>query len=194
MKHRMIILLILIINILIFSTVTTASSLWSDEAGDMYQNNESVYMLGDVVTVIIEENSDAVQSANTSTSQGSSAEAGAGVGLFSFLKNFSFSYDDEDDAQGQTQRSGQIEADITTTIVDIYENGNYKIEGTKSIKINGEEQIIRLNGVIRKEDISEENTISSTKVAEARIEFEGQGVVTEKQRPNIFQRILNWIF
>lgn len=196
MKHRMIILSLLIVSIyiLFIPAVSTAASLWSDKASKMYQNKETVYSEGDVITVIIEENSDAVQSANTSVSQGSNAEAEAGTGLFDFITNFGFSYEDGDDAKGQTQRSGKIEADITTLIVDIIENGNYKIEGTKKIKINGEEQIIRLTGVIRKEDISEENTISSKKVADANIEFEGKGIVTEKQKPNIFQRILNWIF
>lgn len=196
MKHRMIFLsmLIFVITIMVWPTAAADTSLWSDKADGIYQEKEDEYTKGDIITVIIEENSDAVQSANTSTSQGSSAEAGAGTGLFDFITSFGFNYDDEDAAEGQTQRSGQIEADITALIVDVLESGNYKIEGIKKIKINGEEQIIRLTGIIRREDISDENTISSKKVAEASIEFEGKGVVTEKQKPNIFQRILNWIF
>ena len=144
--------------------------------------------------MIIAENSDAVQSANTSVSQGSSASAGPGLGIFSFLTNFGFNYADDDDAAGETKRSGQIKADITTLVIEKFSSGNFMISGSKTIRINGEEQLIKLAGIIRPEDVSPENTILSTRIADARIEFEGKGVVTEKQSPNIFQRVLNWIF
>ena len=110
------------------------------------------------------------------------------------MRSFGFSYADDDGAQGQTQRAGSISADITTLVVDILDNGNLQIEGSKVIKVNGEEQIIKLTGIVRKEDITKENTIPSWKIANANIELEGEGFITEKQRPNIFQRILNWIF
>lgn len=192
MKSRVLLLLFAIL--LSVSVVSASNSLWSDDSANLYKSKEKAYSVGDIVTVIIEEDTNAVQSANTSTSQGSSVDAGAGFGLFSFLTSFGFNYGDDDDAQGQTQRTGSIEADITATIVDTTDNGNFKIEGTKKIKVNGEEQIIKLLGVIRKEDIDEENNVSSKNLADASIELEGQGVVTEKQRPNIFQRFLNWIF
>ncbi|MFW5972276.1 MAG: flagellar basal body L-ring protein FlgH [Bacillota bacterium] len=188
------IVFILIIMIFLLNTTTGAISLWSEESANIYKSKEKVFVPGDVVTIIIEETSDAVQSANTSLSQGSSVDGGGGLGLFSFLETFGFNYSDQDDSEGQTQRSGTLNADITTQIVEVMDNGNLKIEGTKTIKINGEKQVINLSGVIRPGDINEENNVSSQKVANASIDFEGKGVVSEKQRPNIFQRILNWIF
>lgn len=195
MRSRLI-LILTVLSILFFLPMvsTASSSLWSDNIGDIYKEGDREFTIGDIVTVIIEENSTAVSSANTSTSQGSSVDAGAGLGIFDFLSNFGFSYADDDDSQGQTQRTGSITADITTLIVDILDNGNLKIEGTKKLKVNGEEQLIYLEGIIREEDITRENTVPSWKIAEASIELEGQGIVAAKQRPNIFQRILNWIF
>lgn len=184
----------LMIFIFLFSIAAYASSLWSDESADMYKNKKKDYQLGDVVTVIIEESTNAINSANTSVSQGSSVDAGGGLGLLNFLKSFGFSYSDQDGSEGETGRSGSISADITTMIVDVYANGNFKIEGTKRSKINNEEQIIKISGVIRPEDISEDNSISSKKLADASIDFEGKGVVSAKQEPNIIQKILNWIF
>jgi flagellar L-ring protein precursor FlgH len=188
---------LLVLIVLLFSTNLTAlgsNSLWSDKAASLYQDQEITFELGDVITVIIEEDTDAVQSANTSVSQDSNISAGPGLGIFDFIKNFGLNYADKDGAEGETARSGQIRGDITTLITEVYSNGNFKIVGTKTIKINGEEQVIRLSGIIRPEDITEENTITSKKVADASIEFEGQGVITAKQQPNIFQRILNWLF
>lgn len=171
-----------------------ASSLWDDKAAGMYQDEKNEFELGDVITVIIEEEADAVQSANTSTDQSSSISAGPGLGIFEFIASLALNYSDEDDAEGETQRTGKIEADITTQIIEKYPNGNFKIEGKKTIKVNNEQQIIKITGIIRPDDISSENTISSKKVADSSIEFEGKGIVNEKQRPNLFQRILNWIF
>lgn len=194
MRSRFIFLLT-ILAILFLSVFASASnSLWSDNFVDIYREKEREFEIGDIITVIIEENTAAVSSANTSVSQGSSVNAGAGFGIFDFLRSFGFSYADDDDAQGQTQRAGSINADITTLVVDILENGNLQIEGTKKIKVNGEEQIIKLSGVVRREDITKENTVPSWKIANASIELEGKGFITEKQRPNLFQRILNWIF
>lgn len=194
MRSRFIFLLT-ILAILFLSVFASASnSLWSDNFVDIYREKEREFEIGDIITVIIEENTAAVSSANTSVSQGSSVNAGAGFGFFDFLRSFGFSYADDDDAQGQTQRAGSISADITTLVVDILDNGNLQIEGSKVIKVNGEEQIIKLTGIVRKEDITKENTIPSWKIANANIELEGEGFITEKQRPNIFQRILNWIF
>lgn len=194
MRSRFIFLLT-ILAILFLSVFASAfNSLWSDNFVDIYREKEREFEIGDIITVIIEENTAAVSSANTSVSQGSSVNAGAGFGIFDFLRSFGFSYADDDDAQGQTQRAGSINADITTLVVDILENGNLQIEGTKKIKVNGEEQIIKLSGIVRREDITKENTVPSWKIANASIELEGKGFITEKQRPNLFQRILNWIF
>lgn len=194
MRSRYLILFT-ILGILFLSVLVTASnSLWSDNIRDIYSEKEREFQIGDIITVIIEENTAAVSSANTSVSQGSNVNAGAGFGLFDFLRSFGFSYADDDGSQGQTQRAGSINADITTLVVDILENGNLQIEGTKKIKVNGEEQIINLTGVVRREDISKENTIPSWKIANVSIDIEGEGIIAEKERPNIFQRLLNWIF
>ncbi len=186
--------MILIFFILLYNVSISATSLWSDESADIYKNKKKEYQIGDVVTVIIDESTNAVNSANTTVSQSSSVDAGAGVGIFDFLRSFGLSYSDQDDSEGQTERSGSITANISTLIVEEYSNGNLKIEGTKTTKINGEKQMIKLTGIVRPEDITKENSISSKKIADASIEFEGKGVVAAKQEPNIFQKILNWIF
>ncbi|ACL70405.1 flagellar basal body L-ring protein FlgH [Halothermothrix orenii] len=188
-------LIFMVCLLLLVSPLTGAdnNSLWSDESASIYEDRQE-FKVGDVITVVIEENSSAVQSANTSTSQESNIDAGPGLGIFDFIKAFGFSYSDEGQADGQTQRSGIIEADLTTQIVEILPGGNFRIVGRKTIKINGEEQYIKLSGIIRPEDVTLDNTVLSTKVAEASIEFEGEGIVTEKQKPGLFERIMNWIF
>ncbi|HLV10051.1 MAG TPA: flagellar basal body L-ring protein FlgH [Halanaerobiales bacterium] len=193
MRRRLLSLMIFIL-LLVVSFTVESSSLWSDEAAGLYQGEKPAYEIGDIVTVIIEENIDAFQSANTSTSQDSSVDSSPGLGIFDFLKVFGFRYSDSDGSEGATSRTGQVQGDITTLITEIYPNGNFMIEGIKKVKVDGEEQTIRLSGIIRPDDIEEDNSINSKKVADASIEFEGQGVIADKQKPNVFQRILNWLF
>lgn len=192
--NKRLVILSFILFLFSFSLITSANSLWSNQFLNIYQDYQREYEQGDVITVIIEETANAVQSANTSTSQDSKVSAGPGLGILDFFRSFSLNYSDADNADGQTQRSGALKADITTQIIEIQGNGNLKIAGSKSIKINGEEQIINLTGIIRADDITLDNTVSSTKVAEASIEYEGKGDIAAKQRPGILSRLFNWLF
>jgi len=183
-----------IIMLLIFIAVSPAAaeSLWSDNSKDLYQDYPD-YEMGDIITVVIEEDASAIQSANSDASQGSDYNAEGG-GLLDFIPFFDFSYSDSESADGQTQRSGTLEADITTQVVDLRENGNLKIQGTKRVKINGEIQTIILEGVIRPQDINFDNEVSSKRVSNANIEYEGEGVVGDKQDPGVLTRLFNFIF
>ena len=187
--------IIILSFLLILSTagVAASNSLWSEESADMYEDRKA-FKKGDIITVTISENASAIQSANTDSSQSSSVGAGGGTGLMNFLESFGLEYSDEDSADGQTGRQGTFEADITTQIVEIKENGNFKIEGEKKITINEEEQILTLAGVIRPEDISLENNISSRKVAQAEIGYKGKGPIAHKQKQGILSWLLGWIF
>lgn len=183
----------LILLVLILSPLVTAESLWSDESQDLYQDYPD-YQMGDIITVMIEENASAIQSANSDASQSSNYNAQEGGGILDFIPFFDFSYSDSETADGETQRSGTLQADITTEIVELKENGNLKIRGNKRVKINGEIQTIVLEGVIRPKDINFDNQISSKRVSNANIEYEGEGVVGDKQKSGLLTKVFNFIF
>lgn len=185
-------LILLLAFLLLYSFTAAAESLWSEDAAGFYQDFPE-YETGDVITVVIEENANAVQSANTDTSQDASYSSNSG-GFLDFIPFIDFNYSDSESADGATQRSGILEADITTQIEEVQENGNLLITGTKMVKINGEVQTIRLNGVVRPEDVDFNNEISSKKVADAQIEYEGDGTVGDKQEPGVLTKLVNFIF
>lgn len=184
---------ILIIIIFLATLPVAAKSLWSDNNQDLYQDYPD-YEMGDIITVVIEEDASAIQSANSDASQSSEYSAQEGGGILDFLPFFDFSYSDSETADGATQRSGTLEADITTQVVELAENGNLKIQGKKRVKINGEIQTIVLEGVIRPQDINFDNEVSSKRVSNANIEYEGEGVVGDKQAPGVLTRLFNFIF
>lgn len=185
--------IILSLILIIFSIPAAADSLWSDNSANFYQDFPD-YQVGDIITVVIEEDASAIQSANTGSSQDSDYNSSGGTNFLDFIPFFDFSYSDSESADGQTQRSGTLEADITTKIIEIEENGNLEIEGRKKVKINGETQTIILSGVIRADDINFENEISSKRVASANVEYEGEGPIGDKQESGILTKFFNFIF
>ena len=184
---------IVIIMILITGLPVESNSLWSEEQTSMYRDKQD-YNIGDLVTVLIEEDASAVQSAVSGSSKGSELDIGAGSGILSFLNPFSFGYSGSDTADGSTERAGTLEADITVTIEEVLDNGNFRIAGNKNIKINDETQKIKLTGIIRPSDIKADNTIESQLVADPEIEYEGKGIIGDKQDRGIVSRIFNFIF
>lgn len=192
-KNIKISFIFLLLFLVLAANLANAESLWSDNSQELYQDYPN-FELGDIVTVVIEEDASAIQSANSDTSQNSEYNAAEGGGILDFIPFFDFSYSDSETADGRTQRSGTLEADITTEITELKNNGNLKIRGSKRVKINGEIQTIILEGTIRPKDINFDNEISSKRVSNANIEYEGEGVVGDKQRPGILTRVFNFIF
>lgn len=184
---------LVIVLVIITGTVLNANSLWSDEQSNMYSDKDD-YEIGDLITVLIEEDASAVQTAVSDSSNGSDVDVGAGSGILSFLNPFSFGYSGSDSADGSTERTGTLQADITVTIVEVMDNGNFKIEGDKNIKINDETQSIKLSGIVRQSDIKADNTIESKLIAEPEVEYEGKGIIGDKQDRGIISRIFNFIF
>jgi flagellar L-ring protein precursor FlgH len=78
-------------------------------------------------------------------------------------------------------------------VIDLDTNGNLIIEASKMLKVNQDEQMVTVRGVIRPEDVGPNNSVFSTAIADASIEYSGEGAVTTGQRPGIIMRILNWL-
>jgi flagellar L-ring protein precursor FlgH len=87
-----------------------------------------------------------------------------------------------------------LSAYITAQVIQVLPNGYLVIQGSRQVRVNNEDQMINVQGIIRTEDINANNIILSTYIAEARIELTGQGVVSDKQRPGWLARILDWVW
>ena len=85
-------------------------------------------------------------------------------------------------------------ADIAAKVVDVMPNGNLLVEGRKEVTVEKEKRFLVVSGIVRPIDIEFDNSVPSTKVADARIEYIGKGVISDKQRPGIFHRIFDWVY
>jgi flagellar L-ring protein precursor FlgH len=177
-------------------------SLWSEEVayGDLFSDPKA-RRAGDILTIKIVESSSASNSADTSTDRESSLRAG--VDEFFGIKPSTFNLQDlsvsggiesEFEGSGSTTRSGSLEAFITVRVVEVMPNGNMKIVGSREIMVNNEKQIMTIYGVVRPRDVSDDNVVLSTFVADARIAYSGAGIVDDRQRPGWVANALNTIW
>lgn len=182
-------------------------SLWREGKEAFLFTDNKARWPGDLVTVKVVETHSAVNQAKTETSRDSVVEAkvnnllGAPLhfGLDriwpgGFRPEVGASTKTDFQGEGTTSRSTQIIATITCRVVQVLPNGNLLIEGHREVKLNREREYITLRGIVRPEDIGPDNSVLSTAISDAVIEYSGRGVVSEKQGPGFLTRILDLIW
>ncbi len=98
------------------------------------------------------------------------------------------------DGSGSTIRRDKFIATVSVRVVDVYPNGNMFIKGKKEVTINNEKQYIWLSGFVRPEDVSFDNVVLSSAIADAKISISGKGVIADKQAPGFGHRIFDWVW
>ena len=152
------------------------------------------FKVGDIITVIIEENTTASSDAQTATNYKNETSGGAGTGTLSFIPLWGLDSESKYKGDGQTDRQGSISGEMTAKIVEVLPNGNFKVEGKRLIRINGEHEMILVSGIVRARDIDAKNRVRSTHIADAEIVYDGKGVVDAGHEPGLFTKLVNWLF
>ena len=93
---------------------------------------------------------------------------------------------------GCTGRSGGMVAQISVTVESVLPNGDLKVAGEQQLNINGDKTNIRIRGRVRQADISN-NAVLSNRLADAMIDYDGTGFVTNSAKPGLVARIFNWL-
>jgi flagellar L-ring protein precursor FlgH len=180
-------------------------SLWSSAQSNNLYSDVKARSVGDIVTINIVESSSASKNAETKTERESGLSANW-TGLFELIAkglkihktpigvSHQIDFSNQFDGKGETTRTSSMTAYITARVVHVLPNGNLVIRGTRQIQVNNENQYISIRGMIRPEDISSTNIILSTFVAEAVIELNGYGVISDKQSPGWLARIVDWVW
>ena len=98
------------------------------------------------------------------------------------------------EGQGTISREGQLVANITALVDEVLPGGVMRISGEQKIEFNNEIQHIRISGLVRPEDISGDNIVLSTRLANSEITYVGDGLLGSRQEPGIITRFFNWLF
>jgi len=179
-----------------------AGSLWPADDRTFFYGDRKAFRIGDVLTVRVSESAKASNTANTDLSRSSAntAEITAMLGLQGALARsdltnlLDVTADSSHAGAGSTKREGQLTASITSVVKEVLPNGSLVIQGMRSVTVNNEEQFMTLTGIVRQEDISRDNSVSSAQIADARIAFGGVGIVADKQRSGWGTWVFDWLF
>jgi flagellar L-ring protein FlgH len=169
---------------------TSPGSLWRDgRSSAMLYTDARALRENDLVVVKVEEVADARRSADTDVTHDSNTKATLG-----FLQasapapatgtslELSGGLDKRFKGQGSTARTERLTATVPALVRKVLPNGNLFIEGHRVVLVNAEEQHFYISGVVRPIDIDQENSVKSSMIADAEIEFTGNGILSDNQR------------
>jgi flagellar L-ring protein precursor FlgH len=197
-------------------------SLWRGEASRRFLAFENrAKRVGDIVTVLIEESAEALNEASTELERESdfNARLNSGLalqtlvsrpilGILSFLGFTDQRAENEPDSElsiidatttadfegeGRLERKATFSTNVACMVTGVTPSGLLRVEGTRNLTINQETQVIRLSGWVRPEDVRIDNTVPSTLIASAQIEYSGVGVVSDEQRVPLLTRIFKLV-
>lgn len=183
-----------------------ADAAWQRNPGGIY-NPQTGYALfedpkaraaGDLLTVLLVERTQAQKSAATSTSKEGNTEignptlfgrpltrGGAEVGAFGLESSRGF------DGKGDSSQSNRLSGSITVQVVERLPNGNLVVSGEKNLELNQGSERVRLSGIVRAVDVRPDNTVTSDRVADARIQYVGRGALADANAQGWLSRFFN---
>ena len=186
--------------------VTQPNSLWSSNRKNFF-DDQRADEVGDILTVMIDIQDEAQLDNETERTRGSSegAELPALAGYEAALGRIlpeaidpgnlaSFGSNSTTNGQGSIEREEEITMKMAAVITQVLPNGNFVIHGSQEVRVNFEKRILNVDGVIRPEDISINNTINHDQIAEARIAYGGEGHITDVQQARYGQQVYDILF
>lgn len=177
-----------------------AQSLWRSDSSRALVADRKARAIGDLVTILVQENNTATKDNSTSTKKANGIDASISSFLYSpaasglltkggQLPALKLQSEQSFDGSGKISNSEKITARISVRIMDVLPNNNLVVEGRRTTSFAGETQEAVLRGVIRPDDIAPNNTIYSYNVADATIKYVSSGTVSDNQRKGWFTRI-----
>ncbi len=170
---------------------------------DLYADGRA-RRVGDVILINVVEYSEAESEANTSTGKSSNTNLGVNaffgkssiplLGAVGTEDMFGATSESTFSGDGSTDRANYVQATVAARVVRVYADGLMQVEGARETRVNNETQYIVVRGLVRPRDVSSENTINSTSMADAQIEYYGSGVISDKQKPGWLTRLLDVVW
>ncbi|HEU4671156.1 MAG TPA: flagellar basal body L-ring protein FlgH [Dyella sp.] len=173
--------------------------------GSIYHDNQNMelfadpraHRVGDILTVVLQESTQASKKASTSTSKKdkTSLDAptllGKAVTFNGNPASIGLSGDRSFAGDGSSSQSNQLSGQITVTVAQRLSNGNLVVRGEKWLTINQGKELIRISGIVRPQDINPDNSVSSSRVADARISYTGRGSLADANTQGWLSRFFN---
>lgn len=165
--------------------VSTGSLFRTNYVNNIYSDSKA-HRVGDIISVILSESTQAQKNAKTELKKANSAQLDPITGFGALPINFKgdaiqFGINQTNDFKGDSKsnQGNSLSGNISVHVLRVLPNGNLIIRGEKWMTLNNGDEYIRLTGIIRPQDITSDNTITSQKIANARIQYAGTGTFAE---------------
>lgn len=205
----LLLLMAIILAALIWAELSWADSIWNGSAAQpssLYSTTKGEFKIGDIVTIMLVENVSATNTASLDTDKETELDMEFNefddiFGLthlfgrpLSVDPSFNIDTENEFEGDGSSRRSSVITGTISGQITEVLPNGNLRIEASQAMVINDEKNSVILVGTVRPQDISPQNTILSTQVANVEIKYAGKGPLSNVQKRGIITEFLEFIW
>lgn len=168
-------------------------------ADDLYKRNNWSAMsadrrataIGDLLTVVVYESAQSTNSTKTDSKR--STQVGGSISGGSLNESGNLQIGGGYSGGGAVTRSDRLVAQITVTVQSVLPNGDLLVAGQQSMKLNGENTLIGIEGRIRPDDIEADNRILSSRIADAKIIYDGKGFVARSAKPGLVARVFRFL-
>ena len=168
-------------------------SIYSNSQNGLFATDRRASKVGDILTVALSENFSATKSQSAKSAKKGEMKfdfpnvitAGADDGLFDSSSEKSF------DGSGSAGQNNSLRGQLSVTVTKVFDNGNMEILGQKKLTLNNGDEYIRLLGIIRPEDINNQNTVQSSRIANAKISYTGAGDVADTSKKGWFSKLID---
>jgi flagellar L-ring protein precursor FlgH len=178
----------------------SADSLWNQGLSRNICGDKKAQFVGDILTILIQENNGATRQNNTTTSKKTSLNAAIASVLYGpsvsglltkkgTLPAINYTSDAEFNGGGSIANAETITAQVSVKVVDVLPNGNMVVEGQLHTAFSGEKQDAIVRGTVRPDDVMANNTLYSYNIADATIQFMSKGTITDAQRKGWFTKV-----
>ncbi len=188
--------------------MTANPSLWPDEAQSAQLFTDfRAFQAMDVITIVVNESSEGNKKTKTDTE--GSYNLAAGIASFFGIETKKWKSNNEGinpeelikattetkfEGKGELNRSGNLKAQISAIVLEVLPNALLRLEGTKIVSVDNEEEVMVVSGLVRARDVTSGNQVDSNRVANMRIDFYGRGVLAQKQSPGWLARFFDSIW
>lgn len=176
----------------------TDGSLYQDSYGLSLFGDRKAHFVGDVITITLSESTVSKKTSNVNVKKDSSTDFNSGgtlLGNVPTLKGMGF---ETNIAQNRkfggnsgADQSNSLQGNITVTVAEIMPNGNLVVRGEKWMTLNSGDEFIRISGIVRPDDVAPDNTILSTRLANAKISYSGTGSLADSQNMGWLSKFFN---
>ncbi len=172
-------------------------SLFNLASSNSLYDDSKPHGIGDIITVTLDEKTKAAKSADADMTKSNDASmdplsvGGQELNMGKYNFSYALKNDNKFNGSAQANQSNSLSGSISVEVIEVLSNGNLVIRGEKWLTLNTGDEYIRLSGTIRPDDISFDNTIASTRISNARIQYSGTGTNQDMQEPGFLARFFN---